>query len=297
MQLVLQSHISSCCQLKSNLIQKGLEMKIVRLIFQTLKIVLIVIFCGALLFYLIFPEGLTTRGYWTPAWWQKSLFNFCTYEVPDNYEVVLYAEGAPNHREDNYVIILKEQKTGQLIILSRLKGFHHIPFDSIRTINREFRRSLSLERNHVLGEFKIITHMPIWHFLRQDDQEKLPSNLILRGMNVKRKNTYETSSAHVYYLNGTFQKIGFFKKMPLPWGFATPVFEFVRPSHGALAILNNKDAEETIIVASAVPTYRKFNEDVLKTFIDSISFEKNIYKPALLEGLKEEPKPKVKFGF
>ena len=236
-------------------------------------------------------------GYWTPAWWEKSLFNFCKYQIPADYKVVLYTEGAPNMRDDKNLIVFKEENNNQLIVLSKLRGFYHIPFNQISLNERNFNRSHRWQGSDSIENFKIVTHLPVWHFLRQDNLKKIPENLILKGMTVEEKSEYTTEAAKVLYLKGTFTKIGFFKKMPIPWGFATPVFDFLTKQKGAIAILNKEEGEETIIVVSAVPVYKTFDEETFKTFIESITFDKEVYEPYWPKGLKQEPKTKVKYSF
>ncbi len=247
--------------------------------------------------YLFIPRQYLEGGYWTPAWWEKSLFNFCKYEIPDGYKVILYAEGAPNMRDDKNLIVFQGQKKEQLLILSRLRGFHYIPFERITLDRRDFNKSIRWQGSDVIGHFKIVTHLPVWHFLRQDNLEKIPENLILRGITIEKKEEYQTEAADVLYLKGTFTKIGFFKKMPFPWGFATPVFDFLTQQKGAIAILNDKEKEETIIIVSSVPAHKTFDEETFKTFISTITFDKQVYEPALLKGLEQEPKPNVRYSF
>ncbi len=265
---------------------------------KLIKAVVLIIACLGLVVYLFFPWDLAKRGFWEPAWWQKSIFNFCKYQVPSNYEVISYSEGAPNHKDDNYLILIKDRNTGQIIILSRLRGFHYVPFDQVQINSKHFGESIRFEREHILDNFKVITYLPVWHFLRQDDMAKLPSNVLIKGVAVEEKEEYPTDKANVFYLKGTFTKIGFFKKMPFPWGFATPVFDFLTPQKGALAILNNKEATETIVVVSTVPSHKTFDEETFKQFIQSISFDKEVYKAAFLEGVRsEEIKTKTKISF
>lgn len=262
---------------------------------KKIKIALLVIAGFGLLVYLFFPWNLAERGFWQPAWWEKSLYNFCKYTTPENYKVISYAEGAPKQREDQYLITLKEQDTGQSIILSRLRGFHFVNFNQIKVDDKSFGESIRFEREHFSEDFKVITRLPVWHFLRQDDMSKIPANLLLQGITVEKKEVYSTDKAEVYYLKGSFRKIGFFKKMPFPWGFATPVFDFTAPSKGALAIMNSKKGEETIIAISSVPANKEFNEKTFKQFISSVTYDKDVYRPALLEGAQEAPKVKYNF--
>jgi len=265
---------------------------------KKLKTTLLIFASLGIIIYLYFPWNLAERGYWMPAWWEKSLFNFCKYSAPDGYKVISYSEGAPSHPDDKYLIILQDQKTGQLISISRLRGFYYVPTDQIKVDGKSFSDAFRFEREHILDNFNVITYLPVWHFLRQDNLEKIPNNLLLRGITVEKKEEYSTDRASIYYLKGSFQRIGFFKKMPFSWGFATPVFDFMNPSKGALAILNNKDSKETIIVVSSVPSYKDFDEGSLKRFLSSVNFDKEIYKPALLQGIQSNNvKTKIKYGF
>jgi len=263
---------------------------------KILKVILIILAILGLLYYLIFPHGLMDRGFWKPGWWEKSLFNFCKYETPQDFKVVSYSEGAPKHRDDQYLIILENQKTGQKIILSRVRGFHFIPFNEIELNNQDFGDPFRFDTEKILDDFKVKTHLPPVDLLRQDDQDKLPKNLILKGMVIDSKNQFFTQYAEVNYLKGSFNKIGFFKKMPFLSAFASTVFDFTSGQNGALAILNNKNSDETIIAISSMPSHKAFDEDVFKKFLATISFEKEVYKPALLEGINE-PKPKANLFF
>ncbi len=239
---------------------------------------------------------MTGRSYWKPAWWEKSLFNFCKYAVPENFKVVSYSEGDPDHKDEKYLIILKNQNTGQLIVLARVRGFHYIPFSQIEISNGSAKEPLHYDTNQILSELAVKQYLPVLHFLRQDDLKKIPENLSLRGITVQDKKEYATEKANVYYLNGSFQKIGFFKKMPFPYGFTTPVFDFLTPQKGALAILNNKDGRETIIAISSISSYKDFDEVTFRKFVSSITFDRDVFKPYWPEGVAE-PKPKVKYSF
>ena len=261
---------------------------------KAIKIILIILATLGLFVYVYFPRIDADADYWETAWWQKSLFNFCKYALPDGYTALTYLE---SHGKDKNLIVFKNHNTNQQIVLSQLRGFRHAPFNVIEIGNSEFKDSARTGRLHLLDDFKIVVYMPILDFLKQKDLSKIPDNLILKGLTVENKEQYDTPKAHVFYVKGAFTKIGFFKKMPFPWSFATPVFDFLWPQKGALAILNNKDANETIIVTSAVPISKEFDEKTFKTFIESISFDKEVYKPALLEGITQEPKPKVKYSF
>ena len=263
---------------------------------KKMKIVLLIVAFLGVLVYLYFPWNLTTEGFWVPGWWQKSLFNFCKYTAPEGYKVIAYSEGAPGYGDDKYLIIFQDQNTGQLISVSRLRGFHFVPLNQVEIGNKDFGQPMRITREHILDNFKVLTYLPVWHFLRQDNQGKLPQNLLLEGFSVKRKNEFSTDNANVLYLNGSFQKIGFFKRMPFPQAFATPVFDFLSSQKGSLAILNNKKSNETIIVVSSIASYQNFDEESVKKFIFSLSFDKEFYKPALLEGI-DEPKTKMNLSF
>lgn len=265
---------------------------------KLLKALLIVLVIVGVAAYLFWPWGVIDRAYSLPAWWQKSLFSFCKYDIPSNFKVVAYKEGAGPHKGEKYLICLANQDTSQLIVLSKLRGFEKVGFLNLNVEpNSKVGTTFRFDSQKILPEFEILTQLPIFHFLLEDRLDMIPDNLTLKGISVEKEEKFETKVANVFYIKGSFQKIGLFKKMPFPQGFATPVLDFLTLQKGAVAILNNKDAEETIIVVSSAPTDKSFDEATFKKFISYITFDKEIYKPALLEGVKELPKPKVKYGF
>lgn len=226
--------------------------------------------------YMIFPRIDAEVDYWETAWWQKSIYDFCKYQIPENYKAVTYVEA---HGKDKNLVVLRNEDARNLIIVARLRGFHYVPLEKIEIGGKNFSQPLSIAQSKVTNEFNIIVYRHLLYFLEQGDLNKIPDNLALKGLVVEKSEKYSTQNANVYYISGTFQKIGFFKKMPFPWGFANPIFDFLIPSKGALAILNSKNSNETLMIVSQVPNAGIFNEDIFKKFIASVSFDKEPFVP------------------
>ncbi len=241
-----------------------------------IKIILIILLVVGAYIYMIFPRMDAEVDYWETAWWQKSLFDFCKYQIPENYKPTTYLEA---HGKDKNLAVFKNEEAKNLIVLARLRGFHYIPFEKIEIGKKDFNQPLSIVKLNVTNDFKLQVYRHLLPFLENDSLNNLPDNLVLKGFVVEKNEKYSTDNANVYYLVGTFQKIGFFKKMPFPWGFANPIFDFLTPSSGALAILNNKNSNETLIAVSQVPNGSIFSEDIFKKFIASVSFDKEPFAP------------------
>lgn len=261
---------------------------------RKIKISIIAIALIGLAIYLIYPWSVASQAFWKPGWWEKSLFNFSKYSVPEGFKVVSYSEGAPGQRDEKYLIILENEQTGQLISFARLKGFSSVPFKQIEIDGREISEPFRFNKQRVADKINIFTYLPFWPFLEK--KEDLPNNLLIRGFQAKNRNEYSTDNAYVFYAGGSFRKIGFFKRMPFPFGFATTVFDFSSQQKGSIVILNNKKNDESIIVIASIPSQNKFDEEAVKKFVLSVSFDKEVYKPALLEGVNE-PKPSTNLSF
>lgn len=256
-------------------------MKILKLfgIFLLLLIVII---------YMYFPRFNADLTYTSPFWWEKSLFNFCKYQTPEGYKPIDYFEGSHDETSDKNIIFFKNSASGQYLIVSRLRGFHFVPLAGVTFGDLKFKEPLRFARASFFPDFDLVVHQPYIPFLQESNLEKLPKNLLLKGVTVRENKQYATPTANVLYLESEFTKIGFFKKMPFPRGFAAPVFDFKKPQNGIIAIVDNKEKEETLIVVSAISVDKNLDVDGVKSFINSLTFDKDIYKPALLSG-----KPKI----
>jgi len=215
------------------------------------------------------------------------LFNFCKYEMPNDYKVEAYAQG---HNRDKYLIVFRSVTNSQLITLSRVRGFHFIPIENIRHGEDTFGRSLIRENVEVLPDFHVNSNVPTLNFLRVEDQSKIPNELVLKGMKIQDSRRYSLRDSEVLYLSGSFKEIGFFKESHFPWQYLAPIYDFQHKSEGAIAILTNDKLKETIFVVGHPKLGNDFDEETFKKFVDSISFEKDIYEPPPVPGSKSKTK-------
>ena len=263
---------------------------------KILKIIASVVFTLSLVVYLSIPWGFMERSFFKTAWSQKSLFNYCKYEIPVGYKLSLYAEGAPGYSQERGIVMLENENTKQFILLTKARGFSELSLDHVYVGDKKIPNPIRHEIEEISPIFKVINYLPFWHFLRQDDISKAPDNLMLKGMAVDSKENYTTDTAKVLYLRGSFQRLGFFKEMPFPWGFVNPAYSFNEPLSGAVAILQNKNSKESIIIISGVPTNQTFDELVFKNFVSSVSFVKKVIIPPRLQNNKRQ-KLDTKYNF
>ncbi len=262
---------------------------------KKIKIIGILLFLLLLVVYMYFPRlSSDDVQYWSPGWWQKSLFNVCKYKIPDNYEAIKYLEGRPGNPNDKYVVILKNKATNQYLVIARLRGFYYIDPREIAVGDVDFKQTNRFVRANVLPNFNIVIYQAFFPFLEQSNSAKLPDDLMLKGITVAEKEAYETSKTKVLYIKGDFTKLGFFKKMTFPWHFATPVFDFFVPQRGAIAIINNKEKNEAVVVVSAIAADKIYDENSIKDLIASLTFDKEPFVPYWPKGAKPTINQKIK---
>ena len=56
------------------------------------KIILVVLLLIGAYVYMIFPRMDAEVDYWETAWWQKSIYDFCKYQIPENFKEQLIVE-------------------------------------------------------------------------------------------------------------------------------------------------------------------------------------------------------------
>jgi hypothetical protein len=118
-------------------------------------------------------------------------------------------------------------------------------------------------------------HVPSFYFtyllpyiFLKDDLSGMGDEAIIKGINVKAQERFETPSADVFYVSGEFTKIGLFKEKKGWWHYPTPVFDFQSLHEGALAFVKSKKSGRVAVCVS-VNGLGQFQEKEFRAFIES----------------------------
>ncbi len=247
----------------------------------------------AAIVYLLLPWGALQRSFGTPAWWQKTAYSFGKFQVPMEYKISDYAEGVPGHSTEQGIVTLTSDTNPQVMQLIKVRGVSELPSQAVNVSNDDVPNPFRHEIHHISSDLKVINYLPFWHFLSKD--LKPSSKIAVKGINVNKREDYETGEANVIFIRGSFQKIGIFKIMPFPWASISPVYDFSIRQDGVAAILRSKKNNEALLVVARVPYGKSFDETMVKDFISTVSFDKEIYQPTSLA--KGQPHSEVKYSF
>lgn len=91
---------------------------------------------------------------------------------------------------------------------------------------------------------------------------------MIKGINVKSQERFETPAAEISYVMGEFTKIGLYKEPKEKWYYPTPVFDFKTLHEGGLAFIKSKKTGRVIVTVS-VNSIGQFQEKEFRSFIES----------------------------
>lgn len=229
-----------------------------------------------ILIYLFIPIPYKYSGLTVHGWQLNGRFDFCKYELPESYKFATfrYGESHPGR-----LIVYQKPEPNQVVILTKFREFLKVPVDYISISNKRanvFHKTLEL--TYRSERFDLEIPYPFPPFLRIDDIKRIPKELEIRGIENPSVSNFETPIADVFYIQGDFSSIGFYKRKHGIWKYVTPVLKFHEASKGAIAVLTDKNTGETIFAITAVPMSQTFDESEFKQFIQSITFEKEPFQ-------------------
>lgn len=170
---------------------------------------------------------------------------------------------------ENRLVVYISEKTGQKLIITTLREHLSDKLDEVQVRdNTKVKLTYKweqLEYGHV-PSFRFI--YVLRYILRKDDLSGMGDEAIVKGINVKEQERFETHYADVFYVSGEFTKIGLFKEKKGIWHYPTPVFDFQSLHEGALAFIKSKKSGRVVVCVS-VNGLGQFNEKEFKDFIES----------------------------
>ncbi|MGB3941601.1 MAG: hypothetical protein WBK96_08940 [Candidatus Manganitrophaceae bacterium] len=119
--------------------------------------------------------------------------------------------------------------------------------------------------NETVPSFEFVYLLPF--YFRKDDLSGMGDEAIIKGINVKSQERFETPSADIFYVSGEFTKIGLYKEPKDRWHYPTPVFDFKTLHEGALAFIKSKKSGG-VVVAVSVNSLGQFQEKEFREFVE-----------------------------
>ena len=177
----------------------------------------------------------------------------------------------------NKLVYAENDSTKEMLIISQQRQHMAVDLEEVTTEVGKIGRSFTVAMPEIGYCFSVHQHIPLFHY---DDMKGSGNDLIIKGMDVERKEEYETPYARILYFYGRFQTKGLtekytvgFLKSHKKWGiFSCPfqVFAYRFPQQGAIAIVKSKATGKSLIIACSAPEYGVFREKVFKEFLGTI---------------------------
>ena len=177
----------------------------------------------------------------------------------------------------NKLIYAENDNTKEMLIVSQQRQHMGVDLKEVNTEVGKIGRSFTVGMPEISYCFSVHHHIPLFHY---DDMRGSGDDLIIKGIDVERKEQYETPYAQILYYYGRFKTEGLtekytvgFLKSHKKWGiFSSPfqVFAYRYPQQGAIAIVKSKVTGKTLIIACSAPEYGVFREQVFKEFLGTI---------------------------
>ena len=248
-----------------------------------------------------------------PFDWHLRQFQFAKYEFPENYQLLFYRHTHLTPMEDRgptleHLLLVENRVTKQLLSLSTLKEVPSVEFSKV-TIGeaklRDSHRVLSPDMRRTADDaFLFIQLRYFLPMLYTKKDITKGRDLILKGMEVAGREEFETEKTKVLLLKGSFTRLGFFKKSPSKiFQYPATGVDFLKPMHGALAVINDKATGKTIFAVGAQETGKPFQEEEFLHVVKSLTFDAEPVKEFVDEmrdaGFEAYTKPgklKIEFG-
>lgn len=177
----------------------------------------------------------------------------------------------------NKMIYAENDSTKEMLIVSQQRQHMGVDLKEVTTEVGKIGRSFTVARPEISYCFSVHYHIPLFHY---DDMRGSGNDLIIKGMDVERREDYETPWAQILYYYGKFQTegltekytVGFLKSHKKWLIFESPfqVFAYRYPQQGAIAIVKSKATGKSLLIACSAPEYGIFRGQVFKKFLGTI---------------------------
>jgi len=195
---------------------------------------------------------------------EQVLHSFGTFSAPEGYRLRAATTGEEGQ---NRLAVYVKESTNQKLFISILREHLNCNLEKIRVLDKTkvegtFRQSVYESKK--VYSFQFVYSLPL--LLRKNDLPEMGDEAIIKEINVKVQERFETPFAEVFYIKGEFTRIGLFKEPKGRWPYATPVFDFGALHEGALALIKSKKSGR-VIVAVSVNSLEQFREKEFREFI------------------------------
>jgi hypothetical protein len=190
------------------------------------------------------------------------------FSIPEDYELRAVSVG---RKGENRLIVYINEQNGQKLFITILREHLSDKLDEIQILNKtKVQRTVGSSMDRL--EHSDVPSFRFTYFLffilRKDDLSGMGDEAIIKGINVKDQERFETPFSDVLYVRGEFTKIGLFKEKRGIWHYPTPVFDFETLHEGALAFIKSKESGR-VMVAVSVNSLGQFQEEEFREFIES----------------------------
>jgi hypothetical protein len=189
------------------------------------------------------------------------------FSAPTNYKLTAVKKGK---KGENRLVLYVNQENNQKIFLTILREHLTDRLDSIRILD-----NTKVERTFDMSEFEMnnVSSFTFTYLLplpfRRVDLTGRGDEAIIKGINVKANEKFETAASDIFYVQGEFTKIGLYKEPNGWWEYPTPVFDFKTLHEGALAFIKSKKSGK-VLVSVSVNSLGQFNEKEFRDFVESV---------------------------
>jgi hypothetical protein len=198
---------------------------------------------------------------------EKVVRSLGKFSVGDDYQ---YRVAVSAERGENRLAAYVNEETHQKLLISILREHSNDDLGKIKVLDRikvENGLRQTAYENRWIPSFSLTYLVPL--LLRKDDLSGMGSEAIIKGIHVKAQERFETAFAEVFYVKGTFSRIGLFKEPNGRWNHPAPVFDFKVLHEGAIALIKSKGSGK-VVIAVSVNGLEQFQEKEFREFIESV---------------------------
>lgn len=197
---------------------------------------------------------------------EKVIDSFGRYSVGEGYR---FRTAAIGEEGENKLAVYIKEESNQKLFISILREYLHADLEKIKVLDKtkveETLRSTSYESRKV-SSFRLTYLVPL--LVPKNDLSMTGRETIIKGINVKTIDRFETPFAEVFYVTGEFSRIGLFKEPNGRWGDPTPVFDFKTLHQGAFALIRSKKSGGVMVTVS-VNNLEQFEEKEFRRVVES----------------------------
>lgn len=251
-----------------------------------LILVLLVLLLVGLVKFAFFPTSYRHGDWWEPFDRHLRKFDFANYELPMEYEMVTYRS---SDARDQSLLLYKHKNSGQLLTLVIFREHPEVDFNHVMLENGLVKRAFwRTEISPARGNFFAVEQL--LPFGWRDDIENAGNDVTIKGIQVTGKQTFPTEKTEVLYVNGEFDRLGFYKKSDNWRPFVTPALDFMGERKGAVAIINDKKTGKTLFAIGCNYKNAEFNEQEFRNIVTSLNFDATPLSEAFsnIKGLKKK---------